>query len=111
MTQKNAENSRASAGHMTGTSRMVADANQRLVEMKTSMHEINTLVDGVQNGSTEQAHGVEQIAKTLTETQQLTERLAAKQRTKRGRERGLLPFGSLIRVRAIPALLQFLHWP
>jgi methyl-accepting chemotaxis protein len=41
MTRKNAENSQASAGHMTRTSQFVADANQKLAEMKISMNKIN----------------------------------------------------------------------
>ena len=41
MTQKNSENSQASAGHMTETSHLMADANRKLAEMKTSMDEIN----------------------------------------------------------------------
>jgi methyl-accepting chemotaxis protein len=40
MTRKNAENSEASASHMTSTSQLVNDANHKLAEMITSMSEI-----------------------------------------------------------------------
>jgi len=47
MTQKNSENSRASAGHMTETSHLVENANKKLAEMKTSMDEINASSDKI----------------------------------------------------------------